>query len=82
VRLPQKPDGTSRGYGFVTFITRSDALLALEALQDTHLYGRHLIIEPAAPEDSSVEALQHKAKKHFNALTTTLPKRRKKLQLE
>jgi len=78
VRIPLKPDGSSRGYGFVTFLTRSDALLALEALQHTHLYGRHLIIEPAAPDNTTVEALQEKARKQFHS--TSGKKRRRGLE--
>lgn len=29
VRIPKKPDGTSRGYGFVEYLSKSEALSAL-----------------------------------------------------
>jgi multiple RNA-binding domain-containing protein 1 len=43
VRLPKKFDGNHRGFAFVEFITRQEAQNAFEALQSTHLYGRHLV---------------------------------------
>jgi hypothetical protein len=36
---------------------------AYEALQNTHLYGRKLVLEPAAMEDGSVEAARLKAQR-------------------
>ncbi|XP_053992119.1 multiple RNA-binding domain-containing protein 1-like [Hylaeus volcanicus] len=47
VRIPKKPDKKSRGYGFIEFLSRSEAVDALDSLQHTHLYGRKLILEPA-----------------------------------
>jgi len=62
VRMPKKFDGTHRGFAFVEFLTRDEAKAAVEALSATHMYGRHLVIEYAA-EDQSLEAIQAKAKR-------------------
>lgn len=55
VRLPKKIDGQHRGFGFVDYLTKEDALRAFRALcHSTHLYGRKLVLEWAKVEDSSV----------------------------
>lgn len=67
VRLPRKMVGTGphRGFGFVDYVTKSDAKRAFEALcQSTHLYGRRLVLEWAAPEES-VEELRKRTAQHF-----------------
>jgi len=68
VRLPRKMVGTGphRGFGFVDFVTKSDAKRAFDALcQSTHLYGRRLVLEWAAPEES-VEELRKRTAQHFH----------------
>jgi len=45
VRIPKKMDGTHRGFAFVEFSTTQEAINAMNALKNTHLYGRHLVIE-------------------------------------
>jgi len=56
VAIPKKFDnqwslqGKSRGFGFVEFMTKADAENAKDALQNSHLYGRHLVIEFAKEE--------------------------------
>uniref|UniRef100_A0A6G1S8Q6 Putative RNA-binding protein 19 n=1 Tax=Aceria tosichella TaxID=561515 RepID=A0A6G1S8Q6_9ACAR len=46
VRLPKKIDGQHRGFAFVDFLTKEDALRAFRGLgHSTHLYGRKLILE-------------------------------------
>lgn len=45
VRVPKKMDGRARGFAFVDFITKQEAKNAFQSLQDTHLYGRHLVLE-------------------------------------
>lgn len=56
VRIPKKLDGQHRGFGFVDFLTKEDALRAFRALcHSTHLYGRKLVLEWAKSDDSSVD---------------------------
>ncbi|CAM6046368.1 unnamed protein product [Sphagnum compactum] len=64
VRLPKKFDGNHRGFAFVEFITRQEAQNAFEALQSTHLYGRHLVLE-RAKEGESLEDLRARTASQF-----------------
>jgi multiple RNA-binding domain-containing protein 1 len=85
VRLPVKMsaagDATTglrkqhRGFAFVEFTSRAEMVKAFEALQSTHLYGRKLVLEPAAMEDGSVEAAREKAQRRGE--TNSESKRRK-----
>jgi len=50
VRLPTKMDGNHRGFAFVDFASKGEAASAKEMLKDTHLYGRHLVLEYAKPD--------------------------------
>lgn len=64
VRLPQKMDGSHRGFGFVEFISKGEAKAAFDALSATHLYGRHLVIEyaeEASETYTSIGELQERA---------------------
>jgi multiple RNA-binding domain-containing protein 1 len=82
VRLPRKMVGTGphRGFGFVDYVTKSDAKRAFEALcQSTHLYGRRLVLEWAAPEES-VEELRKRTAQHFTE--DRQPKQSRKSVLE
>lgn len=46
VRLPKKVNSKNhRGFGFVEFVSTAEAAQAFKALQNTHLYGRKLVIE-------------------------------------
>jgi multiple RNA-binding domain-containing protein 1 len=47
VRLPKKVTGGHRGFAFVEFVNQQEAKNAMEHLANTHLYGRHLVIETA-----------------------------------
>ncbi|PBP19098.1 RNA recognition domain-containing protein [Diplocarpon rosae] len=60
VRVPRKFDHTTRGFAFANFITAREAENALEALKDTHLLGRRLVLEFAA--DDAVDAEEEIAK--------------------
>ncbi|KUJ08868.1 RNA-binding domain-containing protein [Mollisia scopiformis] len=60
VRVPQKFDHTTRGFAFANFITSREAENALEALKDTHLLGRRLVLEFAA--EDAVDAEEEIAK--------------------
>lgn len=55
-----------RGFGFVDFITKSDAKKAFEALsQSTHLYGRRVVLEWASTDDENVEALRKRSAEQY-----------------
>ncbi|CRH02600.1 snoRNA-associated small subunit rRNA processing protein, putative [Plasmodium relictum] len=45
VRIPKNAYNRSRGYAFIEFMSKNECLNAIESLQHTHLYGRHLIID-------------------------------------
>lgn len=68
VRMPSKMDGSHRGFGFVEFVSKNEAIAAMDALSAAHLYGRHLVIEFAdETQDSarSVAELQERAAVQF-----------------
>lgn len=52
LRLPKKFDGNHRGFAFLEFLTKQEAMNAFNALASTHLYGRHLVIEKAKESES------------------------------
>lgn len=48
IRMSKKPDGSGhRGFCFLDFATRQEAQSAYDSLQNVHLLGRHLIVQPA-----------------------------------
>lgn len=52
-------DEEHRGFGFVDFLTESDAKRAMDALRhSTHLYGRRLVLEWAEKESDSIEIVR------------------------
>jgi multiple RNA-binding domain-containing protein 1 len=69
VRLPKKFDGSHRGFAFVEFLTGKEAIAAMTALSQTHLYGRHLVLEWASDEDENVDRLRDKAKRDAAGMT-------------
>lgn len=57
IKLPKKmgADGSShRGFAFVEFGTNQEAANAMASLKNTHLYGRHLVIEWAKEDEENV----------------------------
>ena len=78
VRVPQKFDRTTRGFAFADFVNTKEAENAIEALTNTHLLGRRLVLEFAAgdaadPEDEIV-AMEKKTSQqtdmvHLNRIT-------------
>ncbi|KAF3328058.1 multiple RNA-binding domain-containing protein 1 [Carex littledalei] len=60
VGLP-KSNGTRRGFAFVDYITKQEAQNAMQSLSNTHLYGRHLVIERAKEGESLVELRERTA---------------------
>ncbi|KAF8820794.1 Rna recognition motif-containing protein [Cardiosporidium cionae] len=83
LRIPKKTDGTSRGYAFVEFLTKTEALNAFEQLQNTHLYGRHLILEATSDEiTASVEQALQRAKVDKKRNMNIAEKERKRSKIE
>ncbi len=67
VRLPKKSigSGSHRGFAFIEFLTKQDAKRAFESLSaSTHLYGRRLVLEWAA-EEETVEDVRRRTASHF-----------------
>ncbi|KAJ6780769.1 hypothetical protein PWT90_10112 [Aphanocladium album] len=64
VRVPKKADYTSRGFAFADFVTPREAENALNALRDTHLLGRRLVLDFAEAEaldaEEEIEKMQRK----------------------
>ncbi|KAF1811288.1 pre-rRNA processing protein, partial [Eremomyces bilateralis CBS 781.70] len=56
VRVPKKFDNTSRGFAFAEFTTPREATSAMEALRNTHLLGRRLVLDFATQELDDPEA--------------------------
>lgn len=50
VRMPQKFDRSARGFGFADFVSAREAENAMDALKNTHLLGRRLVLEFANEE--------------------------------
>jgi len=62
MRLPSKLDGTHRGFAFVDFVSHEEAKNAFKSLQNTHFYGRKLVIEWAQKE-KTIENLRTETEK-------------------
>ncbi|KAH8259063.1 hypothetical protein KR038_012169 [Drosophila bunnanda] len=81
LRIPKKAAGgeeTHRGFGFVDYMSKAEAKRAFEALSaSTHLYGRRLVLEWSANDDSQdVEELRKRtAAKFGNSQAATAAKR-------
>ena len=67
VRVPKKFDSSTRGFAFADFITAREAENAMEALKDTHLLGRRLVLQFVAEEavdpEAEIEKMQQKVGK-------------------
>lgn len=55
VRVPKKFDNSTRGFAFAEFATAREAENAMDALRDTHLLGRRLVLDFAAEDPADVE---------------------------
>jgi multiple RNA-binding domain-containing protein 1 len=55
VKVPQKFDRSTRGFAFADFTTSKEAESAMQALRDTHLLGRRLVLEFAEEESIDPE---------------------------
>jgi multiple RNA-binding domain-containing protein 1 len=56
VRVPKKFDQSTRGFAFADFVTAKEAENAMEALANTHLLGRRLVLDFAAGDSTDPEA--------------------------
>lgn len=73
VRLPRKFDNTARGFAFAEFVTAKEAENAMDALRNTHLLGRRLVLDFAEGEivdpEAEIRAMEKKVQGHQNTLT-------------
>ena len=64
VRVPKKFDSSTRGFAFADFVTAREAENAMDALKDTHLLGRRLVLDFAAEDvvdpEQEIEKMQKK----------------------
>ncbi|KAL5119761.1 Multiple RNA-binding domain-containing protein 1 [Pleosporales sp. CAS-2024a] len=67
VRVPKKFDASSRGFGFAEFTTKRDAVNAMNALKNTHLLGRRLVLAFAETESDDPEAELEKMQRKVGA---------------
>jgi multiple RNA-binding domain-containing protein 1 len=92
VRLPTKLSAAGdastglrkqhRGFAFVEFTSKAEMAKAYEALQSTHLYGRKLVLEPAAMEDGSVDAAREKAQRREDLAAGAIASESKRRKIE
>lgn len=72
VRVPKKMDRAARGFAFADFTTPKEAESAMDALRDTHLLGRRLVLDYAEgePEDAEaeIEKMQKKVGSQVNKM--------------
>ncbi|CAI6339264.1 unnamed protein product [Periconia digitata] len=70
VRVPKKFDSSSRGFGFAEYSTQRDATNAMNALKNTHLLGRRLVLTFAETEsddpEKELEKMQQKVGSQAN----------------
>jgi multiple RNA-binding domain-containing protein 1 len=73
VRLPKKFGNRTRGFAFAEFATPREAENCFNALQDTHLLGRRLVLEWADAEaldaEEEIEKMQKKVGGQFNKMS-------------
>jgi len=88
LRIPKKFGHTTRGFAFADFITAREAENALEALKDTHLLGRRLVLEFAAADpldaEEEIEKMEKKTRSQVNkvVLQTLTGVGRKKFNID
>lgn len=88
VRLPKKFDSSTRGFAFAEFVTAREAGSAMDALRDTHLLGRRLVLDFAADDavdaEQEIEKMQQRVGKQADkvALQKLTGSGRKKFHVE
>ena len=81
IRLPEKVAGGHRGFAFVEFVTPEECHNAYEALKHVHLYGRHLVLQYAA-DDNSLESARKRARDSMQKNEDSLERERKRQKRE
>ena len=77
VRIPKKMGGVHRGFAFVDFSTAQEARTAMASLTNTHLYGRHLVLEWAKEdEEEDLGVLRKRAGADSSAIAASKRSRR------
>ncbi|XP_076939997.1 multiple RNA-binding domain-containing protein 1-like [Bidens hawaiensis] len=79
LRLPNGY-GKHKGFAFVEYATKQEMKNALQALSNTHLYGRHLVLERAAKEGERLNELRARTAAQFQN-QTKLSLKRKRLDI-
>lgn len=88
VRVPKKFDSSTRGFAFADFVTAREAENAIDALRDTHLLGRKLVLDFAAEDavdpEQEIERMQQRVGKQADkvALQRLTGSGRKKFHVE
>lgn len=67
LRVPQKFDRSTRGFAFADFVSPREAENAMDALRNTHLLGRRLVLEFASEEAVDAEEEIQKIEKKMGA---------------
>ncbi|CAE6484494.1 unnamed protein product [Rhizoctonia solani] len=80
VRVPRKFNSQTRGFGFLDFISRREAENAFTALQNTHLLGRHLVLQWAEDGAADIEQLRKTTKTGWGD-GTNIPGRKRKVDM-
>lgn len=76
VRIPKKVGNNHRGFAFVDFNTAQEAAIAMKSLTNTHLYGRHLVIEYAKDEENDMDNVRKRAEKDMASIFQATKKRK------
>lgn len=72
VRVPKKFDRSTRGFAFADFVSGKEAANAINALENTHLLGRRLVLEFASEEavdpEQEIRAIEERIGKQTDAI--------------
>ncbi|ETN46857.1 uncharacterized protein HMPREF1541_01046 [Cyphellophora europaea CBS 101466] len=73
IRMPRKFDNSARGFAFADFVTAKEAQSAMQALSNTHLLGRKLVLDFAEGEaddpEATIKAMEQKAGRQAHLTT-------------
>jgi multiple RNA-binding domain-containing protein 1 len=80
VRLPSKLDGTHRGFAFIDFVSNEEAKTAFKSLQNSHFYGRKLVLE-WAKKDKNLDELREQTERKVKASNIQTHRKQRKGEL-